>query len=321
MPSIHLRPEYTEFLTSRGAFHSVSRHSCPWKGMLALCLGLAVMSRPSGASSGEKAPGETAKTAVAKGASADAGGAQSPLADPTPVDDGEVKLGRMNAEENDRQVKLITDSKILERVNRIGSELARIANNYPIPASWGSSQLKPFRYTFKVVDDKDVNAYSLPGGFIYVHKGLIDAVRSDDELAGVLAHEIAHAAHHHVLKLLREQRPRSSYRHDYKRSVHVLCAVYKWSQSLDNAPSGNHSQSCFSSGQSSLRRASFICVNHHLPSYPPHHPRDCDGCLRDWIMRPSCGISRCRGCPKGLSNRSKALSRRLRSHKPQRTPA
>jgi predicted Zn-dependent protease len=65
--------------------------------------------------------------------------------------------------------------------------------------------LKAFKYTFKVVDDKDVNAYSLPGGFIYVHKGLIDAVHSDDELAGVLAHEIAHAAHHHVVKLLHEQ--------------------------------------------------------------------------------------------------------------------
>ncbi len=190
---------------SRGALLSSARYSCPWMGTLALSLVLAVMSRPGSALSGEKAPGDTAPTAAAKGASADAGGAKTPLADPTPVEDGEVKLGRMNAEENDRQVKLITDSKVLERVNRIGQELARIANNYPIPATWGSSQLKAFKYTFKVVDDKDVNAYSLPGGFIYVHKGLIDAVRSDDELAGVLAHEIAHAAHHHVLKLLREQ--------------------------------------------------------------------------------------------------------------------
>jgi len=124
---------------------------------------------------------------------------------PTPVDDGEVKLGRLNAEENDKQVKLVTDAAIVQRVNRIGQELAAIANSTPIPATWGSSQLKVFRYTFKVVDDKDVNAYSLPGGFIYVHKGLIDAVHSDDELAGVLAHEISHAAHHHVVKLIREQ--------------------------------------------------------------------------------------------------------------------
>jgi len=65
--------------------------------------------------------------------------------------------------------------------------------------------VKKFQYSFKVVDDKDVNAYSLPGGFIYVNKGLLDYVQSDDELAGVLAHEIAHAAHGHMMKLIREQ--------------------------------------------------------------------------------------------------------------------
>ena len=122
----------------------------------------------------------------------------------TPAEDGEVKLGRENAEENDRQVKLITDAAVVERVNRIGQELAAVANRTPIPALWGSSQLKPFHYTFKVVDDKDVNAYSLPGGFIYVNKGLLNAVRSDDELAGVLAHEIGHDAHHHMVKLIHE---------------------------------------------------------------------------------------------------------------------
>lgn len=125
---------------------------------------------------------------------------------PAPAaDDSEVRMGRENAEENDKQVKLITDPAIVERVNRIGQEIAAVANKYPIPAKWGSSQMKRFQYTFKVVDDKDVNAYSLPGGFIYVNKGLLDFTRSDDELAGVLAHEVAHAAHHHMVKLLREQ--------------------------------------------------------------------------------------------------------------------
>lgn len=125
--------------------------------------------------------------------------------DKPPVEDPEVKLGRENAEENDKQVKLITTAAIVERVNRIGQELADVANKVPIPALWGSSVLKPFHYTFKVVDDKDVNAYSLPGGFIYVNKGLLDYVHSDDELAGVLAHEITHANHHHMMKLIREQ--------------------------------------------------------------------------------------------------------------------
>ena len=120
-------------------------------------------------------------------------------------EDPEVKLGRQNAEENDKHVKLVTDAALVERVNRIGQELGAVADKERITALWGSSELKPFNYTFKIVDDKDVNAYSLPGGYIYVNKGLLDYVHSDDELAGVLAHEITHAAHHHVLTLIRQQ--------------------------------------------------------------------------------------------------------------------
>ena len=122
------------------------------------------------------------------------------------TEDNEVRIGRENAESNDKQVKLLTDAVIVERVNRIGKEIAAVANKTPIIAKWGSGQLKPFNYSFKVVDDKDVNAYSLPGGFIYVNKGLLDYVRSDDELAGVLAHEITHASHHHMMKLMHEQK-------------------------------------------------------------------------------------------------------------------
>ena len=124
---------------------------------------------------------------------------------PVLTEDNEIRIGRENAEENDKQVKLVTDAAMVERVNRIGKEIAEAANKYAIPAKWGSSQLKQFQYTFKIVDDKDVNAYSLPGGFIYVNKGLLNYVRSDDELAGVLAHEVSHAAHHHMVKLMREQ--------------------------------------------------------------------------------------------------------------------
>jgi len=124
---------------------------------------------------------------------------------PVLVEDPEVRLGRENAEQNDKDVKLVTDAALVERVNRIGQEIAAVANKVAIPAKWGSSQLKQFNYSFKIVDDKDVNAYSLPGGFIYVNKGLLDYVHSDDELAGVLAHEVAHAAHHHMLKLIKEQ--------------------------------------------------------------------------------------------------------------------
>ncbi|MCL6629652.1 MAG: M48 family metallopeptidase, partial [Armatimonadetes bacterium] len=53
--------------------------------------------------------------------------------------------------------------------------------------------------------DPAVNAFALPGGFVYVNKGLMDFVHSDDELAGVVAHEVAHAAHHHYMQLLKAQ--------------------------------------------------------------------------------------------------------------------
>jgi hypothetical protein len=132
-------------------------------------------------------------------------GAQAPAPAPPAKEDPEVKLGRENAEANDKQVKLVTDAAMVERVNRIGQEIATVANTYQYPALWGDSTLKKFNYTFKIVDEKDVNAYSLPGGFIYVNKGLLTYCHSDDELAGVLAHEITHAAHHHMIKLIAEQ--------------------------------------------------------------------------------------------------------------------
>jgi len=121
------------------------------------------------------------------------------------TEDNEVKLGRANAEENDKHIQLVTDAAIVGRVNRIGKEIGEAANTYPVKPSYGYPWIKQFNYTFKVVNDKDVNAYSLPGGFIYVNKGLIDYVRSDDELAGVLAHEVSHAAHHHMVKLMKDQ--------------------------------------------------------------------------------------------------------------------
>lgn len=120
-------------------------------------------------------------------------------------EDPEIKLGREAAEAHDKQVKLITDPEIVDRVVRIGSEIGRVANEFQATVLWGRPGLKQLPYTFKVVDDKDVNAYSMPGGFIYVNKGLLDFAKSDDELAGVLAHEVVHAAHHHIMKLIAEQ--------------------------------------------------------------------------------------------------------------------
>jgi len=126
------------------------------------------------------------------------------FAQPKAEEDPEVRMGREAAQEIERTLRIVNDAALVERVNRIGQEIAAIANASEIPITWGIQKKSQFQYTFKVVDDKDVNAFSLPGGFIYVNKGLLDYVQSDHELAAVLAHEIAHAAHHHLLRLGQE---------------------------------------------------------------------------------------------------------------------
>jgi len=123
-----------------------------------------------------------------------------------PVEDPEIKIGREAHEEMLKSgMKLISDPAMLSRVTTIGARLANVANKTVIPATYGTENRTPYTYRFHIVDDKDVNAFALPGGWLYVNKGLLDYVQSDDELAGVLAHEVIHAAHHHILKLQKEQ--------------------------------------------------------------------------------------------------------------------
>lgn len=117
----------------------------------------------------------------------------------------DVELGRKYAAEVEKQIKLSEDATLLERVNRIGQELAVISREHHVVATYGDKRHNVFDYTFKVVDDSDVNAFSIPGGFIYVNSGLLEFVQSDDELAAVLAHEIAHAANRHLVTLSRQQ--------------------------------------------------------------------------------------------------------------------
>lgn len=117
----------------------------------------------------------------------------------------EMDMGKEGAAEVAKQSKFITDEKLVRRVETIGSTIAKVAVEHEVPASYGSSKIAPFKYSFKIIDDKDINAFSLPGGYIYVNKGLLDYVQSDDELAGVIAHEVAHASHHHVMRLVKEQ--------------------------------------------------------------------------------------------------------------------
>ncbi len=110
----------------------------------------------------------------------------------------ETKEGADASSQINQQMKLVTDPAILKRVNAIGQRLAAIADTTTVPAEFGNDHVYPFTYHFFVVDAHDVNAFSLPGGYIYINSGLIAAVRSDDELAGVMGHEITHADHHHI---------------------------------------------------------------------------------------------------------------------------
>jgi predicted Zn-dependent protease len=96
----------------------------------------------------------------------------------------EVAMGRGLAAEVDRQGKFVDDPVVTEYVNRVGQNIA-LHSDAKIP------------FTIKVIDSDDVNAFALPGGFLYVNKGAILTADSEAELAGVMAHEIAHVAARH----------------------------------------------------------------------------------------------------------------------------
>jgi predicted Zn-dependent protease len=95
--------------------------------------------------------------------------------------EGQVAQGRRYAQEIEAQIKLVNDPVITEYVNRVGQNLVR-----------NSDAQVPF--TIKVIDSDVVNAMALPGGFFYVNSGLILAADEEAEMAGVMAHEIAHVA-------------------------------------------------------------------------------------------------------------------------------
>ncbi len=96
----------------------------------------------------------------------------------------EIALGRQLADEIEQRAKIVDDPVIAEYVNRLGQNLAR-----------NSDARVPF--TIRVIDSEEVNAFALPGGFFYVNTGLIELAESEAELAGVMAHEIAHVAARH----------------------------------------------------------------------------------------------------------------------------
>ncbi len=100
----------------------------------------------------------------------------------------EVRIGKEVSLEVEKAYKLDPNPAHQQRVQLIGQRLVTVA------------KVEPYEYTFKVLDSDEINAFALPGGPIYVMRGLLELVESDDELACVLGHELAHINRRHAAK-------------------------------------------------------------------------------------------------------------------------
>ena len=97
----------------------------------------------------------------------------------------DVEIGRQSAAQAEQQLPIVNNARVNDFVNRIGERLAAQASG------------PKFDYRFRVVNASDLNAFALPGGYIYLNRGIIESSRNEGEVAGVLAHEIAHVALRH----------------------------------------------------------------------------------------------------------------------------
>jgi len=102
-------------------------------------------------------------------------------------DGEEMAMGRKAAEETDKQMVLLDAPLLTAYLNNLGQKVAR------------ASRRTQLQYSFKIVNSGSVNAFSLPGGYIYVHRGLLGFVLNESELAGVVAHEVGHIVAYHSM--------------------------------------------------------------------------------------------------------------------------
>src|SRR5690349_4852348 len=104
----------------------------------------------------------------------------------------EVEMGAQYAAQVDQQLPIISDPEINRYINVLGDSVARLADT------------RNLEWTFRVVDSREVNAFAIPGGFIYVNRGLIERATNMSQLAGVLGHEIGHVTQRHSIQQMQK---------------------------------------------------------------------------------------------------------------------
>jgi predicted Zn-dependent protease len=104
--------------------------------------------------------------------------------------DKEIAIGDAFSQQVEKQFDVVHDVDINERVQKILSRIVAVCDR------------KDLVYIVKVLDTKDLNAVSLPGGYVYIFKGLYDKLKTDDEIAGVIGHEVGHVTARHAIKRL-----------------------------------------------------------------------------------------------------------------------
>ncbi|MDQ6736273.1 MAG: M48 family metallopeptidase [Gemmatimonadota bacterium] len=105
----------------------------------------------------------------------------------------EVQMGAQYAAQLDQQLPMVTDPEVVRYINVLGDSIAHVTSR------------RDLDWHFFVVNSPEVNAFAVPGGYVYVNRGLIDRATRMDELAGVLGHEIGHVIRRHTIKQMQQQ--------------------------------------------------------------------------------------------------------------------
>jgi len=109
----------------------------------------------------------------------------------------EIQMGAEYSQQINSQLPIVQDAEINRYINVLGDSIARLTSRTDITQAGG--------WHFYVVDSKEVNAFAVPGGYVYVNRGLIERTQRMDQLAGVLGHEIGHVVKRHSIQQMQQQ--------------------------------------------------------------------------------------------------------------------